>query len=131
MIRIRLLIITLIVLISIVKMSAQSIESPEFKFEETKHDFGDMNQGVSKEHEFKFTNVGKEPLIISKVLTTCGCTAPTWPKEPIQPNAKGSIKIVFNSTGKIGKQNKVITILANTDFQKFRLSITANVLPNP
>lgn len=126
----RLLVFTIFILITSINVSAQAQESPEFKFEETKHDYGDMKQGESKEYEFKFTNAGKEPLIISQVLTTCGCTAPTWPKGPIEPGAKGTIKIVFNSTGKIGKQNKVITILANTAFQKSRLSITANVLPN-
>lgn len=127
---IRILILTVIIVYLSGHVFAQSNDSPEFKFEETKHDFGDMKQGESKEFVFKFINSGKKSLVISQVLTTCGCTAPTWPKEPIEPEASGTIKIVFNSTGKIGKQNKVITILANTAFQKFRLSITANVLPN-
>ena len=108
---------------------AQEENGPDFKFEETKHDFGDVIQGNNVEHYFKFTNVGKEPLIISRIVTTCGCTAPTYPKEPIKPGESGKIKIVFNSTGKMGRQNKVVTILSNSVNQKEQLFIVANIIP--
>lgn len=108
---------------------AQAENGPDFKFVETKHDFGDITQGDDVEHYFKFTNVGKEPLVISRIVTTCGCTAPTWPKEPIKPGESGKIKIVFNSTGKIGRQNKVVTILSNSVNQKEQLFIVANIIP--
>lgn len=110
--------------------NAQSGDSPEFKFEESKHDFGEITQGEVVEHFFEFTNTGGAPLVISNVITTCGCTAPTWPKDPVKPGEKGKIKIVFNSTGKIGRQNKVVTILSNTSNQKDRLFIIANVIPD-
>lgn len=108
---------------------AQTGNAPEFSFEESKHDFGDITQGDLVEHIFEFTNVGEAPLIISNVITTCGCTAPTWPKDPVKPGEKGKIKIAFNSSGKIGRQNKVVTIISNTSNQKDRLFIIANVIP--
>ena len=110
-------------------LMAQEMSGPSFKFEEIKHDFGDIQQGEKVTYIFKFINSGTESLVISNVLTTCGCTAPTWPKEPVKPNDKGEIKVMFNSTGKIGKQNKVITILSNSTNQKDRITIGANVMP--
>ncbi len=116
-------------IISLGNIIAQDDNGPAFKFIESKHDFGDVIQGDVVEHSFEFSNVGTLPLVISNIITTCGCTAPTWPKEPVKPGEKGKIKIVFNSTGKIGKQNKVITIISNTSTQKDRLFIMANVIP--
>lgn len=108
---------------------AQESQGPAFTFDEEKHEFGDITQGEKVEFTFKFQNTGTESLIISNVLTTCGCTAPTWPKDPIPPKEKGEIKVVFNSAGKMGKQNKVITIISNSVKQKDQITITANVLP--
>ena len=119
----------LIIFISFISSYGQGDKTPEFKFDESKYDFGEIVQGDVVEHYYEFTNVGGSPLIISKIITTCGCTAPTWPKEPIQQGEKGKIKIVFNSTGKIGRQNKVATILSNTSNQKDRLFIIANIIP--
>lgn len=119
----------IIVLLSPAGVIAQGENDPDFKFDKTKHDFGDIIQGDAVEHYFEFTNVGKEPLVISRIVTTCGCTAPTWPKEPIKPGESGKIKIVFNSTGKIGRQNKVVTILSNSVNQKDQLFIVANIIP--
>ncbi len=119
----------IVVLLSSAGVYAQAENGPDFKFDETKHDFGDIIQGDKVEHHFKFTNTGKEPLVISRIVTTCGCTAPTWPKEPIKAGEGGKIKIVFNSTGKIGRQNKVVTILSNSINQKEQLFIVANIIP--
>ncbi len=102
---------------------------PQITFEEEKHDFGDIKQGNKVYHTFTFKNSGTKPLIISKVITTCGCTAPSWPEKPIPPGSNGEIKISFDSTGRIGKQNKIITILSNTKGKNAKLMITASVLP--
>src|ERR671912_598771 len=81
-------------------------------FDKKTHDFGDMNQGDKVEETFKFTNTGNEPLIITNVQVTCGCTTPKgWPRDPIMPGQKGEITIGFNSAGKNGKQTKVVTIV--------------------
>jgi len=121
----------LVLFIFINILNAQTDDAPAFKFIESKHDFGEIIQGKVVEHHFEFTNTGGTPLIISKIITTCGCTAPTWSKEPIKPGEKEKITIVFNSTGKIGRQNKVVTILSNASNQKERLFIMANILPKP
>ena len=121
---------TAILLMIITYTYAQETDGPKFEFEESKHDFGDIRRGDKVEHIFKFKNTGTKPLVISNIITTCGCTAPSWPKEPIPPNSQGEIKVIFNSTGKIGKQNKVITIFSNSVNQKERITISANVIPD-
>jgi len=93
------------------------------------HDFGDMIQGEKVEHVFKFTNTGNEPLVITDVQVTCGCTTPKgWPRDPIAPKASGEITIQFNSTNKIGRQNKVVTIISNAVGSKSQITFSANVL---
>ncbi|TZF82558.1 DUF1573 domain-containing protein [Pedobacter sp. BS3] len=90
-----------------------SVNAPVLKFEETNYEFGVIKQGEKVTHEFKFTNAGKSPLVISAAQASCGCTVPEYPKEPIAPGADGVIKVVFNSAGKSGKQTKSITITSN------------------
>ncbi|MEP2770785.1 MAG: DUF1573 domain-containing protein [Fulvivirga sp.] len=102
---------------------------PVMSFEEDKHDFGDIFQGDKVEHVFEFENTGNEPLIITNVQTTCGCTAPEWPRDPVAPGQSGKIKVVFNSTGKMGRQNKVITVVSNANSPLNRVTIVTNVLP--
>ena len=123
------LVVVLLSLLSFPNLHALAEDAPAFKFVELKHDFGDITQGEIVEHYFEFENTGSIPLIISNIITTCGCTAPTWPNDPIKPGEKGKIKIVFDSAGKIGRQNKVVTILSNASNQKERLFIIANVIP--
>ncbi len=96
---------------------------------EDSFDFGDIYQGDKVEHIFEFENGGDQPLIFSNVLTTCGCTAPDWPREPILPGETASLTITFNSQGKMGVQNKVITILSNAINNRERITITTNVMP--
>lgn len=87
---------------------------PFFEFVEEVVDFGTITQGEVVSTHFKFKNVGKTDLIISSAQGSCGCTVPEWPKEPIKPGEEGKIAVTFNSSGKQGKQNKTITIVANT-----------------
>lgn len=99
----------------------------KFEFTESVWDFGNIKSGEVVDHIFKFKNVGTEPLIISNAKGSCGCTAPAWPKEPIAPGESGEIKVVFNSRGKSNKQNKTVTITANTTPNQTRLRVTGNV----
>ncbi len=87
---------------------------PEMKFETREIDFGTHNEGDILDTVFKFTNTGENPLIITNVKTSCGCTTPYWPKKPIQPGESDVIKVKFNTNHKPGKQTKTITIHANT-----------------
>ena len=119
-----------ILLAAFVSSYAQEVESgPMIVFVEDAWEFGDIQQGDKVEHTFEFENAGTEPLILSNVLTTCGCTASDWPREPIAPGEMASLKVTFNSAGKIGMQNKIITIVSNATNSRERIKITTNVLP--
>ena len=104
-------------------------DGPKIAFSEDTHDFGDIEQGTKVSHVFSFENAGTEPLILSNVLTTCGCTATDWPRDPIAPGSGGKIEVSFNSAGKMGKQNKVITVVSNAVNAQERVKIITNVLP--
>ena len=82
-------------------------------FESGMYNFGKINQGDKVKHEFKFKNTGKSPLIITDATATCGCTIPEIPKAPVQPGESAVINVVFNSAGKMGMQDKIVTITSN------------------
>lgn len=104
-------------------------DGPYITFEEKSHDFGDIFQDDQVEHVFAFENTGNAPLIITNVQTTCGCTAPEWPKEPVMPGQSAEIKVRFDSKGKFGRQNKVISVISNSVAPVNQVKITTNVLP--
>jgi hypothetical protein len=88
---------------------------PEMTFEQTVHNFGEITQGEKVEYAFKFTNTGKKDLLIQNAVSSCGCTVPEWPREPVKPGESGYLKVVFDSHGKEGYTEKEISIKANTD----------------
>jgi len=93
-----------------------AVPSPDaavISFEHGMYNFGKITQGDKVHYDFRFKNTGKSPLIITDATATCGCTIPEKPKEPVKPGESGVIKVVFNSTGKIGMQDKVVTITSN------------------
>lgn len=99
-------------------------------WDEATYDFGEIIQGDKVEHTFHFTNTGTKELVITNVEVTCGCTTPKgWPRDPIAPGNSGELTIAFNSTGKIGKQNKVITITSNSVGAVNQVVFSATVLP--
>lgn len=102
---------------------------PYIAFSESSHDFGDIEQGDVVEYVFEFENKGDAPVVLADVRTTCGCTASEWVREPIPVGEKSKIKVTFNSRGKIGRQNKVVTIMSNAANNPERVSIVTNVLP--
>jgi len=87
---------------------------PKIRFSESRFDFGTVDEGAIVTHRFSFQNVGKEPLIISKGASTCGCTVPEFPRTPIAPGDTSSVKVVFNTDNKSGPQKKPVTLTANT-----------------
>ncbi|HEY4326269.1 MAG TPA: DUF1573 domain-containing protein [Mucilaginibacter sp.] len=95
--------------------TANAANAPVMKFEKETHDFGKIKSGDKVTYDFKFTNAGKTPLIITDAIATCGCTKPEWPKTPLKPGENGNIHVTFNSAGKNGLQDKMITITANTN----------------
>jgi hypothetical protein len=103
---------------------------PLITWEKSTHDFGDISQGDKVEQLFTFTNTGTEPLIITNVEVTCGCTTPKgWPRDPVAVGGKGEILVSFNSTGKFGRQNKVVTVISNAaNPEAGQIKFSANVL---
>lgn len=95
--------------------ASQTRAKTTWKFDKDTHDFGKIKQGDDVEYNFKFTNTGKEPLIIENAQGSCGCTVPSYPKEPVPPGGTGEIHVKFNSAGKSGAQQKTVTLTANTD----------------
>ena len=90
-------------------------------------DYGTIAQGAEPNRQFTVTNTGDAPLIMSGCQGSCGCTVPTWPKEPIPPGGTGEIKVEFNSKGKPGRQTKRVTVTANTNPTETFLEITGDV----
>ncbi len=86
--------------------------APEITFESEIHDYGTIKQGADGGCEFKFKNTGKDPLIISNARGSCGCTVPTWPKEPIMKGQTGSIKVHYD-TKRVGAFTKTVTLNSN------------------
>jgi hypothetical protein len=98
-------------------------------FDTESHDFGKIKEADGPvTFQFAFTNTGAEPLIIKNVATSCGCTTPNYPKEPVLPGAKSSITVSFNPAGRPGRFEKTITIYTNGDPETQMLKITGEVI---
>lgn len=100
--------------------------APEITFAEVVHDFGVVQKGDDCTYEFKFKNTGKEPLILSNCQSSCGCTAPHCPKEPIAPGGSAFIKVKYDSN-RIGIFNKTVTVTSNAKNSPVTLTIKGNV----
>ncbi len=100
---------------------------PQIEFMEVKYDFGSIKQGDIVDHVFKFKNTGTQPLVISNIGVSCGCTTPSWTKEPVQPGKTGTISAKFNSAGKMGMQTKVLTIDSNSAAGSTTVSLVGEV----
>ena len=85
---------------------------PEIEFEKVVHDYGDVPYNGNGECEFRFTNTGTEPLLIQKPKSSCGCTIPSWPNEPILPGESDVIKVTYR-TNRAGNINKTVTVTSN------------------
>jgi len=103
----------------------------EITFESLVHDYGTVYQGANGNCEFRFTNTGTEPLILSNVQTSCGCTVPSWPKEPILPGKTGVIKVNYTKMNMAGTISKQITVYSNAKNGNIVLSIKGTVLEAP
>lgn len=110
---------------------AKKANGPEITFKETLHDYGTINVDDDGAYDFEFTNTGNEPLILSKPRSSCGCTVPSWPKEPILPGESNTIKVTYN-THKVGPFNKTVTVYSNSaNSANVMLRIKGTVNPKP
>lgn len=110
------------------KTPVEQVEGPGIRFEKTVHDYGTIEQGSNGDCEFVFENNGTEPLILSNVRSSCGCTVPSWPREPIMPGKKSSIKVHYD-TNRVGGISKSITVSTNGTPERIVLSIRGSVTP--
>ncbi|MDP5076940.1 MAG: DUF1573 domain-containing protein [Nonlabens sp.] len=102
---------------------------PKMTFEQSVYDFGTVAEGTEVVHEFKFKNTGKSALIVVNATGSCGCTVPTWSKDPIAPGEEGTMLVKFNTNGKPNAQTKTVTIKANTESGTETITIKGNVTP--
>jgi len=108
--------------------STDNPNAAEFKFEQTEHDFGTLDEGPKVTHVFNFTNIGKEPLIITSARASCGCTVPQKPEKPVLPGEVGEITVTYNTKGRVGNFNKAITLTSNAKKSTFILKIKGEVV---
>lgn len=108
------------------KESKESVFGPGIEFAELKHDYGVIEQNGNGAYKFEFTNTGTEPLVLSNVRSSCGCTVPEWPREPINAGETASILVKYN-TARIGPFSKSITVYSNASEQPIILHIKGKV----
>ena len=102
----------------------------KIEFPQKSFNFGDLQEGEIVTHTFRFKNTGTKSLVILNVEASCGCTTPKYDKKPIPPGGEGKIEVEFNSSGRYGKQYKVINIFANVPEKVIELKIIANIIEN-
>jgi hypothetical protein len=109
--------------------SGKTIEKyPVMAFEKMSHDFGQIIRGEKVSYRFKFKNIGKLPLIISDVPSSCGCTVPEFSKLPVSPGEEGYVLVTFNSQTESGYRSKTVTVVTNGQPRTQVLTISANVV---
>lgn len=109
------------------KVDIPRVEGPGIVFESETIDYGTINKNANGVREFVFTNNGNKPLIISSAVGSCGCTVPTYPKEPIAPGAQGKISVKY-ATDRVGAFSKNVTLTTNAADPKKVLTIKGTVL---
>jgi hypothetical protein len=114
---------------SIVREDAQhALGEPVIVFDTLVHDFGTIIEGEQVVCYFDYRNEGGRDLMITKVEASCGCTIPSWSRAPLEPGAEETLELIFDASGRSGKQRKQITVRSNADRQVVHLTIRANVI---
>ena len=108
----------------------QDANAPQITFSQETIDYGTIKKAANGEREFVFKNTGKEPLIITNCVGSCGCTVPVWPKTPIAPGEKASIKVKYD-TQRVGGFQKTVTVTSNAATPTKVLTIKGNVEDAP
>ncbi|MBR1792702.1 MAG: DUF1573 domain-containing protein [Bacteroidales bacterium] len=105
-----------------------NIDGPKISFTTMVHDYGTIEKGGDGGCTFEFTNNGNEPLILSNVRASCGCTTPSWTQKPVMPGQKGTIDVRYN-TNNVGGFSKTVTVQSNAvDNPRIVLKIKGNVV---
>lgn len=115
-----------------IKQTSGNERQAQIEFETTSIDFGTFSEKEPVQTcTFKFKNTGNAPLVIHQAMATCGCTVPTYPKEPIMPGEEGEINVRYNGKGKFpGQFRKSIVVRTNAAKELVRLRITGDMTPS-
>lgn len=111
---------------SIAKLEASLVDGAEMTFKYTDHNFGTRDNGSDVSYDFEFVNTGKSDIIINNVSTSCGCTTPEWPRQPIPSKGRAVIKVKYDSN-RIGNFSKTITVYSNAKNSPVVLSIRGQI----
>ena len=99
------------------------------KFDKTCHDFGKFKESAPQTYSFVFTNTGDQPLVIQQAFASCGCTVPTFSKEPVKPGEKGKITVTYNGKGKFpGHFKKPVTVRSNASNEMVRIYVEGDMV---
>lgn len=101
---------------------------PQVRFESEMHDFGEVMEGEKVSYSYKFTNLGKGPLVIKSVASSCGCTVGEYTKDTIKPGGQGDVTVSFDSWHRVGFQQKSVTVNMNTNPPSAILRFKASVI---
>lgn len=113
--------------LAVINFFSPAIETPAFSWAIKTHDFGKIKVNTPVTHEFRFTNSGDAPLVISSVQASCGCTVTDYSKDPIAPGAEGYVKATYNAA-KVGIFTKTVTVSANAEESVVQLTIKGEVV---
>lgn len=122
--------ISLLFVCVLFSLTAALAQKPVITFAVKDYDFGKIKEADGNAtHIFEFTNKGNAPLVVNRVQASCGCTTPTWSKEPVAPGKKGNITVVYAAPGRPGVFNKTITVFSNDTVSNAILTIKGEVIP--
>ena len=126
----RIFLVTIALAVCIPAMT-QTVQ-PKISFDKITHNFGKFKESDGKvTHRFEFVNTGGSDLIVHRVTASCGCTAPSWTREPVPPGGKGYVAATYNPAGRPGAFRKYVTVISNSNPGNVRLTITGEVEPKP
>ncbi len=118
--------IVLVLFVGLMGFSLTAQKAPKIEFKAETVDYGTIEKGSDGVRVFEFTNTGDAPLIVSKVSSSCGCTIPKKPEDPILPGKTGEIKVKYD-TNRVGPIRKAITVISNADTPTKVLKIKGEV----
>lgn len=107
--------------------TAQAQKTAKMEFKSETIDYGEIKKGSDGLRIFEFTNTGNAPLVIEDVKSSCGCTVPKKPEEPIMPGETGKIEVKYD-TKRVGPIRKTVTVYSNSEEPVKALKIKGTVL---
>lgn len=109
------------------QQQAKDMPKTTIEYTETLHNFGTIKEGEVVKHSFHFKNTGSQPLLISNAVASCGCTIPSFSKEPIPPGGEGDIVVEFNSKNRAGHQKKNVIVYSNAQQEAMSIGFEVDV----